>query len=196
MDKERNLAAVDNDFVLHLVETDNLPTDVFAAISMLFDELNVNPVMHELVYKNELNCNGATLSSSQQNALKLFSLGTIQVKLLADIISAPGADVYYAILFKEIYNKFSKKPLPSMNVLTDWVTQSSLGEVHSVVMCFFVDCGIFLSDDREAQALKTYLNESTGFVINIYNRRMACERAKEIGSGEFPRKVRKALSHD
>lgn len=196
MNRERDLAAVDNDFVLHLVETNNLAIDVFTAISMLFDELNINPIMHQLVFQNELECKGAILNQTQQNALKLFSKRIILVKNLSDIISGPGRSTYYKFLFTEIYNKFSEDPLPSIDILSDWVSQSSLGEVHSVVMCFFVNCGIFLSDDKKARALKTYLTEYTSFEINIYNRQMACARAKEIGNGQVSRKIRKALSHN
>ncbi len=196
MDKEKTLAVVDNDFLNHLVETKNLSIDIKEAIVLLFNELNVNPVMHELVYKNELFCGGAYINTSQQKALELITEGIVSVVSLSSIISAPGAAVYYTILFEEIYNKFSEVPLPRINVLTDWRAKLSLGEVHSVVMCFFMKCGIFLSDDGDAQSLRQYLTESTGFTIDIYNREMACDRAKEIGSGNFPRKIRQALSHD
>ena len=195
MDNRRESAAVDTDFILHLVETEGI-SDINAAVSLLFEELNIIPLMHELVYDNELNCHGSTLGVSQVKALELFSLGLIHVKPLNDIIRAPGAEAYYKILFEEIYYKFSGSTLPSIDLFSEWVTTSSLGEVHSVVMCFFIGCGIFLSDDRKARSLKTYLiNGTAGFEISIYSRQMACERAKEIGTGKLSRNLRRALSH-
>lgn len=188
-------AAIDNDFVMHLAEIDNWSKeDHLNNVMTMFDELDVIPIMHELVYNKEL-CGGPD-TTCKNNALSFFVNDIINVKYLSEIIDNQSKRQYYEIVFKEIYYDF-KGNLPSniKDIFKDWKNKASLGETHTVVMCFIMGCSIFLSDDDDSKKLSQVLKNKKSFKLDVYDRKKACDRIKELGAGVLNKKDRRILSH-
>lgn len=51
---DAHTAAIDNDFINHLVETKFDDEKLVAVLSIVFSELNLSAIMHPLVYEKEL----------------------------------------------------------------------------------------------------------------------------------------------
>lgn len=188
-------AAVDNDFVTHLSEIDNWEQKkLMETVKLLFDELNISPVMHELVYTNELNV--LSDSSNIKKALLFFENGIIKQKKIYDFLDTESKRKYYEMVFKEVYRDF-KGNLPDSikDIFKDWKKRASLGETHTVVMCFMINCDIFLSDDSGSETLAKILRSKKAFDVKVYNREKACERLKEIGSTAINKTDRRVLKH-
>ena len=180
---------------MHLAEIDNWTQEKLASTTkLMFDELKVKPVMHELVYEKELKT-GASVSSTMDPFL-FFDRGIITQKEIKDIADSASKKKYYETVFKEIYRDF-KGDLPDCirNIFTDWVAHASLGETHTVVMCFVVGCDIFLSDDGDAKALAKIIHKKKAFDIEVHNREGVLEKIKAMGSTAINKSDRRVLKH-
>lgn len=110
----------------------------------------------------------------------------------------PGRKAYYILIARELYKALTGKTLnvDGDDVLSHWIYNSSLGEVHSLAMCLVCNCGIFLSDDKGSKKLQEYIRRSIGhrFLVklNVYNRtEFLEERFQNISS----RVERRSLTH-
>ena len=188
-------AAIDNDFVMHLAEIDNWSKEEHLNyVRLMFEELGVSPIMHELVYANELY--GGPDTWVKTKALLFFENDNIKQKMLDSIADSQAKRNYYKMIFEEIYRDFRGELSPEIqDVFKDWKSNSSLGETHTVVMCFMLECGIFLSDDNDAKRMALIINRKRSFDLKVYNRREACERIMEIGSAQLNKETRRRLSH-
>lgn len=189
----KKVAAVDNDFVMHIAETEFKDRNLVDVVSTMFSDMNVEPIMHELVYKHELE--GGADSRGKPIALNFFSEGIISQKLVADFLDSDSKKNYYKTVLKKLYYDF-KGPLPSSisDILSDWVSSASLGETHTMAMCAMIKCGIFLSDDKGSRELAHILKRQYAFNVKTYNREEAIKYMTELGTS-IKKHDRNALKH-
>lgn len=184
-------AAVDNDFVDHIVESRIDDAQLVAILNKAFSELGLTAIMHPLVYEKEL-------MKDRKRVKSLFSGAVIYKVEFADIFQGDsGKKQYYTYLVSQLYRGLTGKTLQvsSDNILTYWVRRNSLGEVHSVAMCLVCGCGIFLSDDGDSKALGEYIKRMSLGEILVYNRREFFEKHAQEGTTAIPRHERKSLTH-
>ena len=86
-------------------------------------------------------------------------------------------------------------PVSGDDVLTYWIRQHSLGEVHSFATCLLCGCGIFLSDDNDAKVLQQNLNRVTIDNVEVYSRQEFIEKFMSESVKTLKRKDRQALTH-
>lgn len=185
--------AIDNDFVMHLSEIDWEQEYLEKTIKTFFEELKITPVMHELVYDFELVSGAET--EYKTISLVFFNHGLMKKKLFAEYLTTPIKEKYYEMILKEIYRDFKGEFPPSIkDVFKDWKSHASLGETHSVTMCFMTQMDIFLSDDNDSKKLKNILETKKQFTLNVYNREAACTRLKEMGT-TLNKDLRKVIKH-
>ena len=184
-------AIVDNDFVGHLVESKLSDERLVAILQMVFSDLALNAVMHPLVYEKEL------LVDSKRITL-LFQNGVINKAEFADIFQEdPAKKAYYLYLVTELFASLTGETFPVSGdaILTHWVRQQSLGEVHSLSMCLVCGCGIFLSDDNDAKALKTYIDQKSLGTVTVYNRSEFISKHMVESEHKLDRRERRSLTH-
>lgn len=169
---ENNKAAIDNDFLQHLLEIKK-STDLIGLIKRFFSALGVSVSMHPLVYKHEASV------ISNKNREKLFDEETISVVPLDRLWNEDGGREYYFIMVKDLYKRFTGKEYPCQEDENSWKARESLGEVHTVVMCKMMSYHCFLSDDRDAiSILQRIINQRWSHPITIHNRKDRCEYLK------------------
>lgn len=187
-------AAIDNDFMNHLAETklddDRQLKDI---VRSLFLGMGVSPVMHELVYCNEFDDEGNN-EKIRDIGRSFISDGIVSIKKKSDYIKSKLEDQYYSTVFEEIYRDF-KGDLPVNDIWKEWKKQASLGETHTVTMCVFIKCGIFLSDDNDSRQLREIIDQRFNFSIKVYNRSQAVDYVKEQGKNTLKKRERRALAH-
>lgn len=87
---------------------------------------------------------------------------------------------------------FTGEEYPCPDVINGWVSQRSLGEVHTVVMCALLSYDCFLSDDRDAaKYLQGIVDRRLSWKVNIYNRQNRCEYIRTL-----PPELRSNLSRN
>lgn len=72
--------AVDTDFLNHIVETtiNEKEKSIYEVIEQVFKELEMCPIMHELVFKNEVE--GGADNSTKEKVMALFSQEIVRKK--------------------------------------------------------------------------------------------------------------------
>jgi len=169
--------AIDNDFVMHLAEIDWLQEELNDKVRILFLDIKVIPIMHELVYINELE-NGADCNNKTR-ALSFFSHGIMRKKEMSSFLDTNAKKKFYEIVLKEIYRDFKGDfPKGINDVFKDWRAQTSLGETHTVAMCFIIGCDLFLSDDDDSKKLARILENKRAFKVNVYKREEVIDNFK------------------
>lgn len=184
-------AAVDNDFISHVIESRILDDELIKSLRTIFSELNLTAVVHPLVHEKEV----------QQDKPRVHLLteeGILHIAAFSDIFQGdPDRKNYYILLVKELYRhlKGTVFPVGDEAILTYWVRRQSLGEVHSVSMCLVCGSGIFLSDDGDARALAAYVKRMCIGTISVYNRAELIDKHIQEGSTKIARESRKSLAH-
>jgi len=182
-------AAIDTDFLNHLAGIRDID-DVYALIVRFFCAMDVKVIMHPLVYKHE--------KSPTSNPIidKLFTEGIITVPTMQDILEAkPGGRLMYEGMVTQVYGDYTGKKYPLSDVCSGWQKGCSLGEVHSVVMCVFLDCEYLFSDDMDAvRHLCKIMKMQTQTSVDVLNRKMCGEKIK--GSDIITGKERRLLSYE
>lgn len=203
------MAAIDNDFLCHLMETDLTKAgyqqeSLHDFISEFLRQISPEVVMHCVVYENELmySSNSQTLRTA---AKQLFDEGVIRKYDWNEIFPDAVREKYYEMVLEDLYESWKGEPFPVVNWKQDWQRKSSLGETHTIAMCVMIGCRIFLSDDKGAAALAGILDQkladgiqvcgidtaADGQVsLKVYNR---AESLREISFGN--KKLRRALGH-
>lgn len=186
-------AAIDNDFVMHLAEIDWTLKELDEKVRLYFFGMEVCPIMHELVYTHEME--GGADFKDKTRALSFFQENIIQIKEMNSFLETDAKKQYYEIVFKEIYRDF-KGILPEgiKDILKDWKSRASLGETHTVTMCFVLGCDVFLSDDDDSKELAKILKSKQAFSIRVYTRGEAMEALKKDFS-KLNKHDRRALKH-
>ena len=187
------VAAIDNDFLNHLLEIKAHP-NLLGLIQRFFSALQVNAVMHPLVLHNEAEI------TSNTTRIALFSSGTItEVDMDSSLFSDESKKQYCYMLIKVIYKDFTGEEYPCEDVINGWVSQKSLGEVHTVVMCALLYYECFLSDDHDAaKYLQGIVDRRLNWKVNIYNRQNRCDYIKNLPSelkADLTRDEIRMLSH-
>ena len=188
---DAHTAAVDNDFVNHLIECKLPDSQLISDLQTIFSDLNLTAIMHPLVYENEL------LIDKHRVAL-LFSESVIHKVEFNDIFQGnPEYKAYYFYLIEELFHSLRGEsfPVSGDQILTYWVRQQSLGEVHSISMCLTCGCGIFLSDDWDSKRLKRYIDRIALGSIEVYNRQELVSKHIEEAEKSLPRSDRQSLTH-
>lgn len=191
MTLDAKTAVVDNDFINHVIESNLKDEDLVTVLNTVFSELDLTAVMHPLVYEKEL------LPDKDRIKL-LFCKSIVQKAEFGDIFQNDAAkERYYIFLVSELYRALTGKALSATGkaVLSYWVRQNSLGEVHSVAMCLTCGCGIFLSDDGDSKALKAYVEQKAIGKINVYNREEFIQKHMEEGITKLSRTNKRSLTH-
>lgn len=156
-------AAIDNDFLDHLAETDGPRDEVCRLIRAFFQGLDIVPELHELICRYELPRENPVI-------LRLIQEKTVAIRPLADILtSRSGGGRYYEMLVRNLYKEMEGTDYPC-DVFEEWRRQQSLGEVHCVVMCIFLGYACFLSDDGGAKNLQFIVKNKMTQDIPIYSR--------------------------
>lgn len=189
-------AAIDNDFLCHIAEIklDN-GIDLNELVKKFFAGMDVAPIIHTLVYKNE--SNDAGNSENTRNRINSFlSDNILSIKEKNEIVPSKAKEIYYQTVFEELYREF-KGDIPEniKDIWEDWEKKASFGETHTVAMCCLIECGIFLSDDHGANLLKKIIAEKYNFAVEVYDRSEAVRYVQEHGKNNLVKWERKVLKH-
>lgn len=127
---DNNSAAVDNDFIAKVAQTRKSSMKHAQILLEIFRALNVQGVIHPLVYDKEV---------MQENPIvQSFFVEQVINRLGFEDIFQGDEDkrAYYMFLVPELYYALRGEQLPEgTNVLTYWKRKCSLGEIHTVSMC-------------------------------------------------------------
>lgn len=184
-------AVVDNDFVNHIIESKLDNTRLVAVLNIVFSDLGLSAVMHPLVYEKEL-------LHDKERVKLLFHESVLCKAEFADIFqNDTSKKAYYIFLVTQLYRALTGKALPVSgdDVLTFWVYQTSLGEVHSVAMCLVCGSGIFLSDDGDSKALKAHVERMSLGKIEVFNREEFVNKHMLEGETKLSRPEKRSLAH-
>lgn len=184
-------AAIDNDFINHVFESNLEDDKIVRMLTTVFAELGLTPVMHPLVYDKEL-------MKDKTQIINLFQQGVVYKVTFGDIFqNTPAKEAYYSYLVKELYHYITGTSFPGTtdSVLTFWKTQHSMGEIHSISMCLVCGCGIFLSDDGDSKKIQSYVIRKSLGKIDVYNRTELIDKHLNEGITKFRRVERKSLTH-
>lgn len=156
-------AAIDNDFLSHLVETSGSQKEICSLIRDFFQGLDLSPELHQLIWQYE---------TDQKNPIirQLLVEKVMAFRALPDILTTrPEGGRYYEFLVRNVYREMTGREYPC-DVYTEWRKFQSLGEVHCAVTCLFLNYVGLLSDDKEAKSLKTIMKHKAGRPVQILNR--------------------------
>lgn len=122
--------------------------------------------MHPLVYDKEVLKNNEIVKTIFENEI-------IKVPELTDVYqNSEDKRAYYVVMVRELFKKMFGVDLEAgeEDIFTYWKYQCSLGEIHSLAMCFVCGCHLFLSDDKGAKRLAVIIENDYLGNINVYNR--------------------------
>lgn len=184
-------AAVDNDFINHIVDSNIANDRLLVLLNSIFEDLGLSAVMHPLVYEKELLVNSPRIEL-------LFQHKIIQKVEFSDIfLEDNDRKLYYFYLVEELFYALRNEHLPvnGEDILLYWERRKSLGEVHSVSMCLLSGCGVFLSDDADSKKLAQYLAQKTLGPLSVYNRKELIDKHMKADMTDIPRSERRSLTH-
>lgn len=185
---DHTAAVFDTDFTNHICETKLEIEKIRGILYNLLQTMNLQGIMHPLVYEKELILN--TCSKD------LFDQNIIAVPSFEDVFQQDEErKTYYCnFLVPQLYRQMNGKSLPpDWDVLNSWGAKQNLGEIHSIAMCLVCGCGIFLSDDSDAKKIRNLIEEQMPDSIKVYNR---TEIMNEFGKiAGISRAERKAIAH-
>jgi hypothetical protein len=185
----QNSAAIDTDFLNHVVSMKCLQSDISAILIKMFSTHSIECIMHPLVYKHEV---------QSSKPLFLFTSKIIQVPSLSDIFEDETQKQYYCeILVPELYKQLTGEvyPIDASNILNQWKSGKSFGEVHTVSMCLLCGCALFLSDDHGSKQLQQIIETTSMGSVKVYNRSEFLDFCSENDSSLLPRATRRAFTH-
>ena len=104
---------------------------------------------------------------------------------------------YYFHLIAEFFGYLNDQDIPvsGEDILSYWKKDKSLGEIHSLAMCLITTCGLFLSDDEDAQKLRKYIYRHLFKNVRVYNRSLLIDKHLKEGETEIGRTQRRSLAH-
>ncbi len=191
MEINEKTAIVDNDFTNHLVECRLPDQKLVDALNTMFSGLGLSAVMHPLVYEKEL-------LKDKPRVNLLFNQKVFSKTEFSDIFQGSAArKTYYIQMVRNFYHTLMGEDFPAEGdkVLTYWVRQQNLGEIHSFATCLLCDCGIFLSDDDDSKKLHRSLDRITISKVEVYSRQEFMKKFQAESELTLPRKERQALTH-
>lgn len=186
-----NCAAIDNDFINHLAEAKISDEDLVELLNIIFKDLKLTVIIHPLLYKNEV-------MKEYQRVKLLFDKGIINQITLSDIFEDdPEKKKYYFHLIAEFFGYLNDQDLPvtGEDILSYWMKDKSLGEIHSLAMCLITTCGLFLSDDEDAQKLRKYIYRHLCKKVRVYDRSLLIDEHLKKGENQIGRTQHRSLAH-
>ena len=188
MESTKKKAAVDNDFLEKLVSIEKF--NAFELICLCCESFNVDPIIHSLVYDNEV---------QQEHPItkKLIDGNVLSILACESFIPSMAEQIYYEIVVRDLYYKLKEKELDLKDIFKEWKRQESLGEIHSISMCILIKCDIFLSDDNDSKEIRRLAQSSTRFIkdIQILNRNEFCDKIHELPDQPISREMRRSIGH-
>lgn len=141
MTEEKEMVAIDTDFFIKLTEK----AGNGELLVQIMNELNIQPVMHEYIYREEL-CGNII-------AKGLVESGFIK-EITYDFFITAENQAGYESSFRTAYQYFNYDVFKD-DVYNCKRKKENLGEIRTVLMAVYMGIGVFMSDDRMA---KTYVN--------------------------------------
>ena len=190
MSFDSNSAIIDNDFINGIVDMNQTEDDMVLIATDVFRELNVNPVVHPLVFKNEV-------QTDHPRTIRLFEENVVKELTFEDIHDNDDAKKnYYSFIVLELYKKLNGENLDigKKTVFDYWQKRHSLGEIHSLSTCLLCGCGLFLSDDKDSQRLKKIIEDTFLTKIDVHSRQVVVDLLREKGTS-ISRKKLQSFSH-
>lgn len=184
-------AAIDNDFIGHLAESELSEKDLIDSLSTIFKELNITAIIHPLVHKNELLLDKRRICLFfDENLVKCVDYSSI----FSDNLDKKA---YYFHLVAEFFGYLNNEDLPVQgeDILCFWEKNKSLGETHSLAMCLVMPCGLFLSDDEDSQKLRKYIYRHSIGKVRVYDRKTLIDEHFKKGESKIKREKRRSLAH-
>lgn len=152
---------IDTDFLNKITQAPNIKDgeDLFKRTMI---ELNAKPVVHYYVAERELMVNNPI-------AKELLDSGYLKVYQKEDIVKDEEEEKLYEDNFRKWYNYLNVDSWLEKNVdvFTLKRAQHSLGEIHSVLMAYFLNLDIIMSDDSDAADLVEYSGVKNVDVWNL-----------------------------
>lgn len=187
---DNHSAAIDTDFIGHVIKMDRPIEEIARIWQEIFMTLEISAIIHPLVYKFEIDHENKKLSA-------FLGKGLIDKPSFDDILQKDESKkAYYKYLVLELYRLLTGDSLSEdIDVFTYWCRQKSLGEVHSMSMCLICGCGMFMSDDGDSKNLSRIIKQQTLGEINVYNRKELIEKYKENGTVNLQRPDIRSFSH-
>lgn len=191
MEINEKTVAIDTDFINHIVETKSTIEEIENILKELFSYLQMNPIIHPLVYENEIDIKNKKIKH-------LFDNNIIVKVEFSEFINEEAGKIYYIYLVREFFNVLLGESLEFTDeeIFSKWIRKKSLGEIHSISMCIMCNSNIFLSDDNDSKQLKNYIEQKGIGKITVYNRSELMEEYKSAGGTAIPRTQRRHLTHE
>lgn len=149
-------------------------------------ELDVEPVVHEFVYKNEMMGNSVARQLMNQGSLLVIHYDEFVNKSMC---------TYYNNLFRDLYKFVNGKELiwkgrSPFDARTYQESGANLGEIHSVILALYTGYDLFLSNDNGAKKLADVKINNKQYKLNVNNiidvfEIIALKKAKDITRKEF-----------
>lgn len=174
---QKTIAIIDCDFFNHITET----SQDISSFSNVIVDLNIDPVVHEYVYKQEL--------FSSPHASEMVELGLMRVEKFDDFINANNENEYKRH-FENIYKYANSRDIQYIN--TDYRTyrksNENLGEIHSICLAMIKKYPLLLSDDSGAKSINRMIESKSRISVkNIYDiyREIATMKHKTTTKNSF-----------
>ena len=149
---------IDCDFFNHITESSK---DI-KNFEALIKDLNIQPIVHEYVYKEELFSNNC--------AKKMLECGLLKEEKFDDFINEKNKNEY--IRYFETFYKYANGMdivYKKNNYKTYRKSGENLGEIHSLCLALIKVYPMFLSDDSGAKRLNASIEKKSKIMIkNIY----------------------------
>jgi len=171
---EKTKAVIDTCF-LKKISSDGKHVD---NLKKVLEELDYKPVVHPYCAEHELKLVDAYKS--------LIEEGYIEVIPYSEFIPTPTHEKLYKKQFEELFKelkkyidskKHSKKSMPNFDFAKDDIFSShkvgsSLADVHTVLMAYYLGLPVVLTEDSDISYLKTVSDQKfklKAYKITIYN---------------------------
>lgn len=179
---------VDNDFLGKILEINFDEQEKTRIIKQVFLNLGKRPIVHALVYNNEM-------LDKHKNA-QVFVQGVVEIAKKDDILQGNSTlEEYYRKTFEDLYFELTGASVYDnyfTNIWEHWTKQKNLGEVHSITTCCVCECDLFLSDDDDSKILSSVVENLHNITIRVWTRDEMLQIIEKQG---LNKKVRSALGH-
>lgn len=185
---DHNYALVDNDFLNHVLETRVEEEIIFNILSSVFMLIDKTAIIHPWIAEYEIMDNKQIIKNVISNSI-------IQVGKWDDIHdNDQQKEMYYTILFKELYKKVHGATLVISDIRSFGVRKQSLGELHNITTCHFCGCNLILSDDKDTKRFKKLISQTSTCHFSVYNRKELVKKVQNM-DGAPSRTVLHAFAH-
>lgn len=187
MNLKRRKVVVDTDFLNHMVAIRDF--DAYRLICRCCEVLSVDPVIHFLVYDKEV-------VKDHPVTKQLVTTSVLEIIPFQSFLPL-GAEAYYKIIVEELYAHIHGRVIELKDIFTEWKYLVSLGEIHSLSMCYFIKCDIFLSDDEGSQKLQRAAAQKLKILsdVRVYTRKDVSDRLAAHPEKPIRRSERKAIGY-